>query len=72
MLRLFNENSLETYSKHHNYNVHNISNETTKLLGICGKSTWETIYFYLIRIFSSNDKWITFVIRFLKENSKCQ
>jgi hypothetical protein len=42
------------------------------LLGICEKSTYETIYFYLIRIFSSNDKWITFVIRFLKENNKCQ
>ena len=36
------------------------------------KSTWETIYFFLIRIFSSNDKWITFAIRFLKENNKCQ
>jgi len=64
MLRLFNENSLETYSKYHNYNVPNMSKGIifyTLLSGICGKWTWETIYFYLIRIFSSNDKWITFV-----------
>ena len=40
MLRLFNENSLETYSKYHNYNVPNMSKGII-LLHFIIRNMWE-------------------------------